>query len=57
MLKIKIKKGAEKLEIPTGIFVNGCIINAPLCSLTKSMVQLNNGVNTNVHTDYTQKEK
>lgn len=57
MLKIKIKKGVEKLEIPLGIYVNGYIINAPLCPKPKSMVQLNNGVNTNVHTDYTQKEK
>lgn len=57
MLKIKIKKGDEKLLIPLGILVNGYIIKAPVCPPTKSMLQLNNGVNTHVHTDYTQKEK
>jgi hypothetical protein len=52
MLKIKIKKGVEKLEIPLGIYVNGYIIKAPLCPQPKSMVLLNNRVNTNVHTDH-----
>jgi len=52
MLKIKIKKGHEKITIPTGIFVNGYIIKAPVTQPTKSMVELNNRVNTNIHTDH-----
>lgn len=52
MIKIVIKKGGEKITVPTGIFVNGYIIKAPLYPSTKSMVQLNNRVNTNVHTDH-----
>lgn len=52
MLKIKIKKSEEKLEIPMGIFVNGYIIKAPVTQPTKSMIELNNRVNTQVHTDH-----
>ncbi len=55
MLSIKIKKGEEKLEIPTGIFVNGYIIKASVRPSTKSMIELNNRVNTNVHTDHKEK--
>lgn len=55
MLTIKIKRGEEKLEIPTGIFVNGYIIKAPIRTSTKSMIELNNRVNTNVHTDHKEK--
>lgn len=29
MLKIEIKKGEEKIELPIGIFVNGYIISVP----------------------------
>jgi hypothetical protein len=57
MLKIEIKKGEEKIDIPTGIFVNGYIINVPSFNNPQPVIQLNNGVNTHVHTDYTQKEK
>lgn len=57
MLRIKIPKGVEKLEIPMGIYVNGFIIKSTPYQSTKSMLQLNNGVNTDVHTDYTQKEQ
>jgi hypothetical protein len=57
MLKIEIKKGQEKIEIPMGIYVDGFIINVPSFNNPQPVVQLNNGVNTHVHTDYTQKEK
>jgi hypothetical protein len=57
MLKIEIKIGEEKIDIPIGIFVNGYIINIPSFSNPRPVVQLNNRVNTHVHTDYTQKEK
>jgi hypothetical protein len=57
MLKIKIKKGDEKLEIPKGIFVNGFIIKATMAHPIKSMIPLNNGVRINVHTDHNTKEK
>jgi hypothetical protein len=52
MLKIKIPKGVEKLEIPMGIYVNGFIIKATMHQPTKSMLELNNRVNTHVHTDH-----
>jgi len=52
MKAIKIKRGEEKLEIPTGIFVNGYIIKAPMRPKQKSMIELNNRVNTHVHTDH-----
>jgi len=57
MLRIKIPKGVEKLEIPMGIYVNGYIIRATICQTTKSMIPLNNGVKINAHTDYTQKKE
>jgi hypothetical protein len=40
MLKIEIKQGEEKIPIPLGIYVNGYIINAPVCTDHRSMVQL-----------------
>lgn len=52
MLKMKIKRGEEKLEIPTGIFVNGYIIDATITQPIKIMVELNNRVNIQVHTDH-----
>jgi len=39
MLKIEIKKDEEKIVIPEGIYVNGYIIKASMCTNTKSMVQ------------------
>lgn len=52
MIKIAIKKGDSKITVPAGIYVNGYIIKAPVCPPTKSMIELNNRVNTNVHTDH-----
>jgi len=52
MKKIRIKKGDEKITIPLGIFVNGFIIKATQHHSTKSMLELNNRVNTHVHTDH-----
>jgi hypothetical protein len=52
MLRIKIPKGVEKLEIPMGIYVNGFIIKATPYQSTKSMLELNNRVDTHIHTDH-----
>lgn len=41
MLKIEIKKGQEKIEIPMGIFVNGFIINVPSSGNHQPMIQYN----------------
>ena len=57
MLKIKIRRGEEKIDIPMGIFVNGFIIKTTVHQPTKSMIELNNRVNTNVHTDHNQKKE
>jgi len=40
MMKIKIKQGGEKIPIPMGIYVNGYILNATMCTNHKSMVPL-----------------
>lgn len=53
MLKIEIKKGEEKIDIPMGIFVNGYIINIPSSGNPQPMVQYTRvNKNTNVHTDH-----
>lgn len=46
MQKIKISKDKEKIKIPMGVYVNGFIIEAPMCTQRKSVVQSNNTTST-----------
>lgn len=39
MLKIEIKKGEEKIDVPMGIFVNGFIVNVPSSGNHQPMIQ------------------
>lgn len=39
MLKIEIKKGEEKIDVPMGVFVNGFIINVPSSGNHQPMIQ------------------
>jgi len=53
MLKIEIKKGQEKIEVPMGIFVNGFIISVPSSGNHQPMIQYTRvNKNTHVHTDH-----
>lgn len=56
MIKIEIKQGEKKIPIPTGIYVNGYIINVPVCPNQKNIVKYKQVDVINDHNDYKEKK-